>query len=65
VTSDGLLQPYRLVELDAAIQAGYWYPRWAPNMWLGHGYPLFNFYAPFPTTLGKPSTSWAWTSKPL
>lgn len=46
VTSDGLLQPYRLVELDAAIRAGTLYPRWAPNMWLGHGYPLFNFYAP-------------------
>jgi hypothetical protein len=46
VTSDGLLQPYRLVELDAALQAQYWYPRWAPNFWLGNGYPFFNFYAP-------------------
>jgi hypothetical protein len=53
VTSDGLLQPYRLVELDAALQNGYWYPRWAPNFWLGYGYPFFNFYAPFSYYLGE------------
>ncbi|MCL5024904.1 MAG: 6-pyruvoyl-tetrahydropterin synthase-related protein, partial [Chloroflexi bacterium] len=53
VTSDGLLQPYRLVELDAALRAGTLYPRWAPDLWLGYGYPLFNFYAPLFYYLGE------------
>ncbi|MCL4368657.1 MAG: 6-pyruvoyl-tetrahydropterin synthase-related protein [Actinobacteria bacterium] len=52
-TSDGLLQPYRLVELDAALRSGTLYPRWAPDLWLGYGYPLFNFYAPLFYYLGE------------
>ena len=36
----------RLGALDAAISQGEFYPRWLPNLLLGHGYPLFNYYAP-------------------
>ncbi|NLE45664.1 MAG: hypothetical protein GX620_13160 [Chloroflexi bacterium] len=45
----------RLVQLDALIREGVLYTRWAPDMALGYGYPLFNFYAPlsyyFPVVL--------------
>lgn len=46
VTSDGALHFYRLVEYDAALRAGIWYPRWAGHLWYGYGYPVFNYYAP-------------------
>jgi hypothetical protein len=43
---DGSLYFLRLVEGDHLIQHGHLYPRWAPDMAYGYGYPLFNFYAP-------------------
>jgi hypothetical protein len=36
----------RLVALDRQVQAANFYPRWMPNLVLGYGYPLFNYYAP-------------------
>ncbi|TEU15320.1 MAG: hypothetical protein E3J21_13500 [Anaerolineales bacterium] len=45
-TADGALHLYRTVELDQCWQDGVYYPRWAPNLFLGYGYPIFNFYAP-------------------
>lgn len=39
---------YRLVELDRCWQDGVYYPRWAPNLAFGYGYPLFNFAPPLP-----------------
>src|SRR3972149_3688233 len=47
VTSDGSLHMLRTVELDALLRQGYLFPRWASDLWLGLGYPLFNFYGPF------------------
>jgi len=45
-TADGALHLYRTVELDQCWQDGVYFPRWAPNLFLGYGYPIFNFYAP-------------------
>lgn len=45
-TADGALHLYRTVDLDQCWQDGAYYPRWAPNLFLGYGYPIFNFYAP-------------------
>jgi hypothetical protein len=45
-TADGVLHLYRTVELDQCWQDGVYYPRWAPDLFLGYGYPIFNFYAP-------------------
>lgn len=36
----------RLYVLGWLVQHGVWHPRWAPDLFLGYGYPLFNFYAP-------------------
>jgi hypothetical protein len=45
-SADGLLHLYRLVEFDAALRSGILYPRWAPDLLAGYGYPIFIFYAP-------------------
>jgi len=45
-TADGALHLYRTVEIDQCWQDGVYYPRWAPDLFLGYGYPIFNFYAP-------------------
>lgn len=36
----------RAIQLQDLLRQGVLYSRWAPNMALGFGYPLFNFYAP-------------------
>jgi hypothetical protein len=36
----------RLYHLGWLLERGVWYPRWVPEMFLGYGYPLFNYYAP-------------------
>lgn len=46
VSSDGALHLLRLVVLDHNIIQGNLYPRWVPELYVGLGYPLFNFYAP-------------------
>ncbi|CAN5729333.1 hypothetical protein BH10CHL1_BH10CHL1_13120 [soil metagenome] len=43
---DGGLHLLRLGVLDYLIRHGSLYPRWAPSLMLGYGYPVFNFYAP-------------------
>ncbi|HLZ10848.1 MAG TPA: hypothetical protein VKT80_19850, partial [Chloroflexota bacterium] len=45
-TADGPLHLIRLVEFDTQLRAGILYPRWAPDLALGYGYPIFNYYAP-------------------
>ncbi len=35
-----------LVEFDAAIRDGAWWPRWTMDQALGYGYPLWLFYSP-------------------
>src|SRR5687768_2543607 len=43
---DGGLHLLRLALLDRSMAAGMLLPRWSPELLLGFGYPLFNFYAP-------------------
>ena len=38
---------FYLVEFDAAIRDGAWWPRWGPDHAMGYGYPLWVVYAPF------------------
>lgn len=45
-TADGHLHLLRLVVLDHHVQQGMLYPRWTPELVLGYGYPVFNFYGP-------------------
>lgn len=45
-SADGTLHLLRLVLLDHHISEGFLYPRWVPELMLGNGYPVFNFYAP-------------------
>ncbi|MBU1877846.1 MAG: hypothetical protein KJ734_02740, partial [Chloroflexi bacterium] len=45
-TDDGFGHLFRIVELDRALRAGVLYPRWAPELAMGYGYPVLNYYAP-------------------
>ncbi|MGH2351030.1 MAG: 6-pyruvoyl-tetrahydropterin synthase-related protein, partial [Chloroflexota bacterium] len=36
----------RLYHLIWLIGRGVWHPRWMPDMFMGYGYPVLNFYAP-------------------
>ena len=51
-TADGKYHLLRLFLLDHSLRAGLWYPRWLPDLFMGFGYPLFNFYAPLTYYLG-------------
>jgi hypothetical protein len=44
--TDAELHIYRAAELGHVIRQGVLYPRWAPDLFLGYGYPIFNYYAP-------------------
>jgi uncharacterized membrane protein len=46
LSEDSLAHLIRLYHLSWLVERGVWYPRWVPDMFLGYGYPLFNFYAP-------------------
>ncbi|MBI5302821.1 MAG: hypothetical protein HY868_11850 [Chloroflexi bacterium] len=43
---DGNGHLFRFAEFDWMLRAGEVYPRWAPDLAYGYGYPVFNFYAP-------------------
>jgi hypothetical protein len=43
---DTLLHFYRIPEMNALWQHGVLFSRWSPDLWLGYGYPLLNFYPP-------------------
>ncbi|HUS70168.1 MAG TPA: hypothetical protein VM075_05245, partial [Anaerolineae bacterium] len=45
-TADGYLHLLRVVEIDQGWRDGVFYPRWAPDMAYGYGYPIFNYNAP-------------------
>ena len=45
-SADGRTHLLRLASLDRSIHEGILFPRWTPEMQLGFGYPVFNFYAP-------------------
>ncbi len=46
--ADSIIHVLRTVELDQCWRDGVFYPRWAPNLALGYGYPLFDFAPPLP-----------------
>jgi hypothetical protein len=41
---DGPLHLLRLVLLDYHVRQGMLFPRWLPELALGHGYPILNYY---------------------
>jgi hypothetical protein len=45
-SSDGMIHLYRLFELDRALHAGVFYPRWFPLSGYGYGLPVLNYYSP-------------------
>ena len=47
------LQVFRLLEMDKCIKDGQIPCRWVPDAGFGYGYPLFNYYPPFPYYLGE------------
>ncbi len=51
--TDAELHVYRTAELQHIQQQGILYPRWGANLYLGYGYPIFNYYAPLTYHLGS------------
>ncbi|MBL8055625.1 MAG: hypothetical protein JNK29_02950 [Anaerolineales bacterium] len=45
-TTDAELHIYRAAQVLRAWAGGLAYPRWAPDLAFGYGYPVFNYYAP-------------------
>ncbi|MBI5876299.1 MAG: hypothetical protein HZB53_01505 [Chloroflexi bacterium] len=45
-TADGVIHLLRQVGFDHAIRAGVLVPRWGADLYLGFGYPLYNFAPP-------------------
>ncbi len=43
---DGYLHLFRVFQFDSVLRQGVMYPRWAPDLAYGYGYPLFNYYPP-------------------
>ncbi len=50
--TDAEMHAYRTYEIMAAWAAGVPYPRWAPDLFYGFGYPVFNYYSPLSYYLG-------------
>lgn len=45
-------QPSRVFEMTQELKEGQFPVRWVSDLGYGYGYPLFNFYAPFPYYIG-------------
>jgi hypothetical protein len=52
-SADGSLHLLRLLLLDAHVRHGMLFPRWVPELVMGYGYPVFNFYGPSTFYLGE------------
>lgn len=52
--TDAEIHVPRVAEFARILADGVLYPRWAPDFYLGYGYPLFNFYAPLVYYLAQP-----------
>ena len=50
---DGLFHLYRLLEIDHLLRQFVLFPRWAPDLAYGYGYPLFNFVPHLPYYLSE------------
>jgi hypothetical protein len=55
--TDADLHIFRTDQIMRAWGQGVWYPRWAPDLAFGFGYPVFNYYAPLAHHLGALSGS--------
>lgn len=53
-SADGLLHYHRLAQFHRCMRHGILYPRWAPDLGFGYGFPLFNYYAPLSYYLAEP-----------
>jgi len=53
-THDGENHLARIANYALAIRQGQIPPRWAPNLWAGYGYPVFNFNYPLANILAVP-----------
>ncbi|HXI19169.1 MAG TPA: 6-pyruvoyl-tetrahydropterin synthase-related protein [Chloroflexota bacterium] len=51
--ADAHIHLLRIYVIDAALARGDLYPRWLPDLYLGYGYPLLNYYAPGTYYLGS------------
>ena len=51
-THDGEYHIIRIIEFSKMLDAGYWLPRWAPNLNSGYGIPIFQFHYPLPNYIG-------------
>lgn len=51
---DAVFHLYRLAQLERALRHGLLFPRWFPDLGLGYGFPLFNYYAPLSYYLALP-----------
>ena len=45
-TDDRTFHLFKAVELGSLLDAGHMFPRWAPHMAQGYGYPFFNYFGP-------------------
>src|SRR4030043_1634161 len=50
---DGFFHLYRLLEIDHLLRQFVLFPRWAPDLAYGYGYPLFNFVPHLPYYLSE------------
>jgi hypothetical protein len=44
--TDAELHVFRAAQIGEALRGSMVYVRWAPDLWLGYGYPIFNYYSP-------------------
>lgn len=51
---DAVFHLYRLAQLERMLLHGRVFPRWLPDLGLGYGFPLFNYYAPLSYYLALP-----------
>jgi uncharacterized membrane protein len=51
-TADSLLHINRMISTANSLKEGIFWPRWYPDMFLGYGYPLGNYYPPGASLIG-------------
>jgi len=52
-THDGEYHIIRIVEFAKMLGAGYWFPRWAPDLNSRYGLPVFEYNYPLPDYIGS------------
>ncbi len=52
-THDGEYHLIRIYEFSKMLREGHIFPRWAPGLNSGYGFPLFIFHYPFPNYVGS------------